>query len=78
MFKTAALFVARLSEVEKIRIRSVQTIDELEHVFQTRHAFEFNLPLDKARVEFLKAVDLVRAAFIAQSAETEFGLTWKF
>jgi len=78
MFKTAALFVSRLTEVEKIRIRAVQTIDELEHVFLTRHLFEFDLPVEKARVEFLKAVDSIRAAFVAQSAETEFGLTWKF
>lgn len=78
MYKTAASFVLRLSEVEKIRIRAVRTIDELEHVFQTRHAFEFDLPLDKARAVFMDAVDLIRSAYIAQSAETEFGLTWRF
>lgn len=78
MYKTADLFVARLTEVEKIRIRAVNTIDELEHMFQTKHSFEFDLSLEKARVEFLKAVDIIRAAFTRQSAETEFGLTWKF
>lgn len=78
MFKTADLFVARLTEIEKIRIRAVKTIDELEHVFQTKHSFEFDLPLENARIEFMKAVDAIRAQFTVGSQGTEFGLTWKF
>jgi hypothetical protein len=77
MFTEAKNFTQRLTEVEKIDIRGASQ-GRLEWLFNAVHQFEFNLPVDEARKTFFEACEQVNAQFKEQSAENEFGKTWRF
>jgi hypothetical protein len=78
MFKTAKLFAARLSEVEKIHIRGAHSQDHLDGIFFNFHAHEFDLSVSKALEVFKEVRNILCAEFAEASKSNEFGLTWKF
>ncbi len=78
MFKSAEIFVGRLSEVEKIRLRASATEDRTRWLFDTVHRYEFDLPEDAAWAEFKAALQLVQEKFKADSRQLGFSRTWTF
>jgi hypothetical protein len=71
--KTAALFVGRLSEVEKSLIRQSTNDDRLEYL-RVAHFGTDNV----SPGEMVKAKALVDEQFRVNSLDPLFGSTWKF
>lgn len=77
MFKSPEIFVARLTEVEKSRIRGANE-DRLDYLFRTAHRPEL-IGSDKvARAAFDKACAMIEAAYVEASSSNKFGRTWAF
>ncbi len=72
MFKTAALFVARLTEVEKSALRGASNPDRLNWLFDTKHANEVT------RTAFDEAVVELNETYRINSQSDQFGRTWAF
>lgn len=78
MFKSAKLFVARLTEVEKTRIRALKTEDGLRWLFFALHRSEI-AGSDAAGLKlFAEARDLILTEYQTLSASDQFGRTWAF
>ena len=75
MYGTAELFAARLTEVEKLRLRA-GTAGAREHLFETIHRYEIDA--QNPRAVFDAAVELVQREHREKAARIEFGQTWKF
>lgn len=73
MFKTAALFIARLTEVEKSFIRGAINEDRLDWLFHARHAREVasRKIFDEAKIELDRQ-------YHENSKSDLFGRTWAF
>ena len=70
--RTVENFVARLTEVERMKIR-MSSPAQLEHLLHTAFTSDMiDLP------KLLEAAKLVKEDFAARSKETHFGLTWRF
>lgn len=78
MYKTVELFVARLTEVEKIIIRHATSEDRMNYLFYANHAFEIDLKPEAGLKLFYKAREILMADFIKASEALVFGNTWKF
>jgi len=73
MFKTAALFIARLTEVEKSAIRGALTADRLDWIYQVKHKNEL-----ASRKVFDEAKAELDATYAENSKSDQFGRTWAF
>lgn len=78
LFKSATLFIARLTEVEKSRIRGAINEDRLDWIFQNKHAIELAGSDKIKRATFDEAVKLVNEAYTLNSQSNVFGRTWAF
>lgn len=77
MFKSAKLFAARLSEVEKSKIRGA-TEDGLHWLFFAKHRSEI-AGSDEAGLKLMyEARDLILNDYAAASESLQFGRTWAF
>lgn len=72
MFKSAALFIARLTEVEKGIIREAKNPDRLDWIFQNKHKYEVGQKI------FDQAVIEMNETYIINSQSDQFGRTWAF
>ena len=78
MYKTAALFVARLTEVEKCVIRAAATIDRNDWLFHAHYRRELVGSDVEARKIFDEAIASIKATYIENSKSNVFGRTWGF
>lgn len=78
MYKTAVLFVARLTEVEKCIIRAAATIDRLDWLFHAQYRRELVGSDAEARKIFDEAIASIKATYIENSRFNVFGRTWSF
>ena len=73
MYKTSALFIARLTEVEKSIIRGATNEDRLDWLYHAQHAHEIasRKVFDETKVELDRQ-------FVENSKSDQFGRTWAF
>ena len=77
MFTNAQNFAGRLTEVEKMRIRSCSE-DRLKFLFHSAHRHEIDLPDAEGWKLMKEAKKIVEDQYTKNSAEMRFGHYWSF
>lgn len=78
MFKTAALFISRLTEVEKCIIRNAATEGRRDWLFHAQYRRELVGSDVETRKVFDEAVATINATYAENSKSDLFGRTWAF
>ena len=74
---SSSILAARLTEVEKIQLRSATT-GRLEWLLNNIYKYELRLPHDEALQALTEIKRQLEAKFAADGAKPGFGLTWAF